>query len=65
MVPADEWLAGAPAKTGDKIPYVLAVDRDDVLRRVIARWWRRRRPARFRSFTQASPGIRANPVSRS
>src|SRR5262249_38745507 len=35
MVAADEWLASPPAKVGDKVPYVLAVDRDDVLQRVI------------------------------
>ena len=35
MVPADEWLASPPAKVGDRIPYVLAVDRGDVLQRVI------------------------------
>ncbi len=35
MVPADEWLARASAESGEKIPYVLAVDGDDVLQRVI------------------------------
>ncbi|HVN36176.1 MAG TPA: hypothetical protein VMU96_13105 [Casimicrobiaceae bacterium] len=35
MVPADEWLATSPEKIGDRLPYVLAVDRDDVLQRVL------------------------------
>jgi hypothetical protein len=35
MVPADEWLAGKSTEVGEKIPYVLAVDRDDVLQRVL------------------------------
>lgn len=35
MVPAAQWLAKAPADTGTTVPYVLAVDRDDVLQRLI------------------------------
>jgi ferredoxin len=35
MIPADEWLARDPKAVGDAIPYVLAVDADDVLQRVI------------------------------
>jgi hypothetical protein len=35
MIPADEWLARDPKSVGDAIPYVLAVDGDDVLQRVI------------------------------
>ena len=36
MLPADEWLARDPKRSGDAVPYVLAVDTDDVLQRVIA-----------------------------
>jgi len=35
MIPADEWLARDPKELDDAIPYVLAVDPDDVLQRVI------------------------------
>ena len=35
LIPADEWLAREPKGAGDAIPYVLAVDADDVLHRVI------------------------------
>ena len=35
MIPADEWLALDPKAVGDAIPYVLAVDADDVMHRVI------------------------------
>ena len=35
LLPADEWLARDPAAVGDAVPYVLAVDPDDVLHRVI------------------------------
>jgi ferredoxin len=35
MIPADEWLALDPKAVGDAIPYVLAVDADDALQRVI------------------------------
>jgi hypothetical protein len=35
MVPADEWLARESAQAADKVPYVLAVDCDDVLQRVL------------------------------
>jgi ferredoxin len=35
MVPADEWLAMEPARAAEKIPYILAVDRGDILQRVI------------------------------
>jgi ferredoxin len=35
MIPADEWLARDAKSVGDAIPYVLAVDPDDVLQRVI------------------------------
>jgi ferredoxin len=35
MVPAADWLALDAQAAADKVPYVLAVDRDDVLQRVI------------------------------
>ncbi len=35
MIPADEWLARDAASVGDAVPYVLAVDTDDVLQRVL------------------------------
>ena len=35
MIPVDEWLARDPKAVGDAMPYVLAVDADDVLHRVI------------------------------
>jgi len=36
MIPVAEWLAHASATTSDRIPYVLAIDGEDVLQRVIA-----------------------------
>ncbi len=35
MIPADEWLARDPKSAGDAIPFVLAVDPEDKLQRVI------------------------------
>jgi ferredoxin len=35
LVPADEWLASDTTKQAESLPYVLAVDADDVLQRVI------------------------------
>jgi hypothetical protein len=35
MVPADEWLARDPKHVDEAVPYVMAVDGDDVLQRVI------------------------------
>ncbi|GIK85136.1 MAG: hypothetical protein BroJett026_06170 [Betaproteobacteria bacterium] len=35
MVPADEWLALDAKRAADRVPYVLAVDGDDVLQRVV------------------------------
>jgi hypothetical protein len=35
MLPADEWLARGERRADDAVPYVLAVDADDVLHRVI------------------------------
>ena len=50
MVPADEWLAGAPAKFGETVPYVFAVDRDDVLQRVVVDSQMMQIAARCRTF---------------
>ena len=36
MVPAAEWLAQTSPAAGERVPYLWAVDDDDVLRRVIA-----------------------------
>jgi hypothetical protein len=35
LLPADEWLAHDAARMGDAVPYVVAVDSDDVLHRLI------------------------------
>ncbi len=35
MIPAADWMARDPKTLGDLVPYVLAVDADDVLQRVI------------------------------
>lgn len=35
MVPADVWLALNPQEAADKVPYILAVDGEDALQRVI------------------------------
>ena len=35
MIPADEWLAREPKAIGDAVPFVLAVDAEDRLQRVI------------------------------
>ena len=35
MLPADEWLARDPKRDDEAVPYVLAIDADDVLQRVI------------------------------
>ena len=36
MVPVAEWLSNPPPPGSDRIPYLLAVDDDDILQRVIA-----------------------------
>jgi len=36
MVPVAEWLAQLPAADSDRIPYLLAIDAEDILQRVIA-----------------------------
>ena len=35
LVPADEWLSAPPNKQAETLPYLLAVDANDVLQRVI------------------------------
>jgi len=50
MIPADEWLARDPKELGDAIPYVLAVDPDDVLQRVIVDSRLMQTVARTRTF---------------
>jgi len=50
MLPADEWLARDPKSIGDAIPYVLAVDPDDVLQRVIVDTRLMHMAARCRTF---------------
>ena len=50
MIPADEWLARDAKSAGDAIPYVLAVDADDVLQRVIVDARLMQAVARSRTF---------------
>jgi ferredoxin len=50
MIPADEWLARDPKSVGDVIPYVLAVDPNDVLQRVIVDTRLMQMAARCRTF---------------
>jgi ferredoxin len=50
MIPADEWLARDPKSVGDAIPYVLAVDPEDVLQRVIVDTRLMQMAARCRTF---------------
>jgi len=50
MIPADEWLARDPKSVGDAIPYVLAVDPDDTLQRVIVDTRLMQISARCRTF---------------
>ncbi len=50
MIPADEWLARDPKVVADTIPYVLAVDPDDVLQRVIVDTRLMQIAARCRTF---------------
>jgi ferredoxin len=49
-VPADEWLALDAKRAGDKVPYVLAVDGEDVLQRVIADSRLMQTVVRYRTF---------------
>ncbi len=50
MIPADEWLARDPKSVGDAIPFVLAVDPDDKLQRVIVDSRLMQTVARSRTF---------------
>ncbi|MFO1426430.1 MAG: ferredoxin, partial [Steroidobacteraceae bacterium] len=50
MIPADEWLARDPRRAAEAIPYVLAVDRDDVLQRVLVDSRLMQMAARCRTF---------------
>ena len=50
MIPADEWLARDPKDSDDYVPYVLAVDGDDVLQRVIVDARLMQLAARCRTF---------------
>jgi ferredoxin len=50
MIPADEWLARDPKRVGDAIPFVLAVDAEDRLQRVIVDARMMQMVARCRTF---------------
>ena len=50
MIPADEWLARDPKGIGDAVPFVLAVDADDRLQRVIVDARLMQTVARCRTF---------------
>jgi len=50
MLPADEWLAGSASSAGDRVPYILAVDADDVLQRVVVDGRLMQTVARCRTF---------------
>ena len=50
MIPADEWLARDPKRIGDAIPFVLAVDAEDTLQRVIVDARMMQMVARCRTF---------------
>jgi ferredoxin len=50
MIPADEWLAREPKAGGDAIPFVLAIDADDRLQRVIVDARMMQMVARARTF---------------
>jgi ferredoxin len=50
MIPADEWLARDPKHIGDAIPFVLAVDPEDRLQRVIVDARMMQMVARCRTF---------------
>jgi ferredoxin len=50
MIPADEWLARDPKSIGDAIPFVLAVDPEDKLQRVIVDTRLMQTVARSRTF---------------
>ena len=50
MLPADEWLALDAKHAADRVPYVLAVDGDDVLQRVLVDARMMQATARCRTF---------------
>jgi len=50
MIPADEWLAREPKAVGDAVPYVLAIDAEDRLQRVIVDARMMQMVARCRTF---------------
>ncbi len=50
MIAADEWLARDPKSAGEAVPYVLAVDMDDKLQRVIVDSRLMQSVARCRTF---------------
>jgi hypothetical protein len=50
MIPADEWLARDPKAIGDAVPFVLAVDAEDRLQRVIVDARMMQMVARCRTF---------------
>jgi hypothetical protein len=50
LIPADEWLARGPEQAGDAVPYVLAVDPQDLLHRVIVDSRLMQIAARVRTF---------------
>lgn len=50
MIPADEWLARDPKSVGDMMPFVLAVDGEDKLQRVIVDARLMQTVARCRTF---------------
>ena len=50
MIPADEWLAREPKSAGDAVPFVLAIDAEDRLQRVIVDARMMQMVARCRTF---------------
>jgi len=50
MIPADEWLAREPKAVGDAVPFVLAIDAEDRLQRVIVDARMMQMVARCRTF---------------
>ena len=50
MIPADEWLARDPKTVGDAVPFVLAIDAEDRLQRVIVDARMMQMVARCRTF---------------
>jgi ferredoxin len=50
MIPADEWLAREPKAIGDAVPFVLAIDAEDRLQRIIVDARMMQMVARCRTF---------------